>query len=216
MKSEIGSGEFEFKKDWKQVQAEAYITLRKEIKDCKMAFTIVLDAGHGGANPGAVYNGRQEKDDALNLTLAVGEILEEYGFDVIYTRTTDVFDTPFTKAQKGNAADADLFVSIHRNASPYPNQYYGVESLVYSDQGLPAVVARNVNKQLENIGFRNIGVTERPNLIVLNSTKMPAVLLEIGFINTDSDNLLFDSRFNEIAYAIADGITMSIYPQNYK
>ena len=45
---------------------------------------------------------------------------------------------------------------------------------------------------------------------------MPAVLLEIGFINTDSDNLLFDSRFNEIAYAIADGITKSIYPQNYK
>ena len=74
MKSEIGSGEFESKKDWKQVQAEAYITLRKEIKDCKMAFTIVLDAGHGGANNWADYNGRPENEESLKTTCDAGRL----------------------------------------------------------------------------------------------------------------------------------------------
>ena len=52
-----------------------------------MPYTIMLDAGHGGRDPGAVYNGRQEKDDSLALTLAVGEILQERGIDVLYRRT---------------------------------------------------------------------------------------------------------------------------------
>ena len=51
---------------------------------------VVIDAGHGGANPGAVYNGRQEKDDALRLATAVGQILENNGVDVYYTRTSDI------------------------------------------------------------------------------------------------------------------------------
>ena len=50
----------------------------------------MLDAGHGGRDPGAVYRGRQEKDDTLALTLAVGEILQDRGVDVLYTRTTDM------------------------------------------------------------------------------------------------------------------------------
>ena len=83
---------------------------------------IILDAGHGGANPGAVYNGRQEKDDVLALVLAVGSILEANDVDVYYTRTTDVYETPFQKAQESNLTDADYFVSIHRNSSPMPNQ----------------------------------------------------------------------------------------------
>ena len=59
---------------------------------------IVLDAGHGGANPGATYNGRKESEDALALTLAVGSILEENGVDVYYTRTTDIYESPYQKA----------------------------------------------------------------------------------------------------------------------
>ena len=88
-----------------------------------MAYKIVLDAGHGGEDPGAVWQGRNEKDDTLKLTLAVGEILENNGFDVVYTRTTDVYQTPFEKAQIANRSGADFFVSIHRNSSPRPNQY---------------------------------------------------------------------------------------------
>lgn len=63
-----------------------------------MAKKIILDAGHGGSDPGAVFKGRQEKDDNLRLTLAVGEELRNRGVDVEYTRTTDVYQTPFEKA----------------------------------------------------------------------------------------------------------------------
>ena len=95
-------------------------------------YKIILDAGHGGADPGATYEGRQEKDDALKLTLAVGKILEENGVDVEYTRTTDVFQTPFQKATIANQSGADYFISFHRNSSEKPNQYTGVETLVYN------------------------------------------------------------------------------------
>ena len=171
---------------------------------------VVLDAGHGGANPGAVYNGRQEKDDVLALTMAIGAILEANDVDVYYTRTTDVYESPYEKAQEANLTDADYFVSIHRNSSPMPNQYNGVESLVYNRYGRAAAMAENINAQLEMVGFRNIGVYERKNLVVLNSTEMPAVLVEVGFINTDSDNIIFDEQFDEIAVAIADGILNTI------
>lgn len=172
---------------------------------------VVLDAGHGGANPGAVYNGRQEKDDALNLTLAVGEILERNGVDVYYTRTTDIYESPAQKAQEGNAAGADYFVSIHRNSSPYPNQYTGIETLVYNRYSEAARLAYNINARLEQVGFENQGVNERQNLVVLNRTQMPAVLVEVGFINTEADNALFDSKFDEIAQAIADGILQTVW-----
>ena len=172
---------------------------------------IVLDAGHGGANPGATYNGRQEKDDALALTLAVGNILEANGIDVYYTRTTDIYESPYQKAMEANAVGADYFVSIHRNSSPYPNQYTGIESLVYNRYGEAARLAENINVRLEEVGFVNQGVKERPNLVVLNRTQMPSVLVEVGFINTDADNELFDQRFDDIAQAIADGILATVW-----
>lgn len=173
-------------------------------------YRIALDAGHGGSDPGAVYKDRREKDDTLDLTLAVGDILKKNGIDVYYTRTTDEYETPFKKATDANNSGADLFVSIHRNSSENPNQYSGVETLVYSDTGLKAEVARNINNQLEDAGFKNLGVDERKNLVVLKRTKMPAVLVEAGFINNDKDNYLFDEEFDGIAQAIADGILESI------
>ena len=171
---------------------------------------ITLDAGHGGENPGATYQGRQEKDDALRLTMAVGAILEEKGQQVYYVRTADVYESPATKASEANRVGADYFVSIHRNSSPYPNQYTGVESLVYNKYGTAARMAKNINAELEKIGFENQGITERPNLAVLRRTTMPAVLVEVGFINNDKDNRLFDERFDDVAEAIATGILESI------
>ncbi len=173
-------------------------------------YKVALDAGHGGSDPGAVYNGRQEKDDTLDLTLAVGDILKKNGVDVFYTRTTDEYETPFKKATDANNSGADLFISIHRNSSETPNQYSGVESLVFNDTGLKSEVARNINNQLEDVGFKNLGVDVRKNLVVLKRTKMPAVLVEAGFINNDKDNYLFDQEFDKIANAIADGILESI------
>lgn len=171
-----------------------------------MPYTIMLDAGHGGRDPGAVYNGRQEKGDSLALTLAVGELLQERGVDVLYTRTTDVYESPYQKAMEANAAGADFFISIHRNSSPEANTYSGVESLVYNKSGIKLEMAENINEQLEAVGFVNLGVKERPGLVVLRRTRMPAVLVEVGFINSDTDNMLFDNNFNDIALGIAEGI----------
>ena len=62
---------------------------------------VIIDAGHGGEEPGAMYDGRREKDDTLRLALAIGRILENNGVDVVYTRTTDVYDTPLEKTSQG-------------------------------------------------------------------------------------------------------------------
>lgn len=171
-----------------------------------MPYSIMMDAGHGGRDPGAVYNGRQEKDDALRLALAVGEILQNNGIDVEYTRTTDVYETPYEKAMEANNAGVDFFVSIHRNSFPTDNKVSGVETLVYDLSGLKYQMAQNIDDQLEAIGFVNLGVKARPNLVVLRRTKMPAILVEAGFINSDVDNKLFDDNFDAIAQAIASGI----------
>lgn len=181
--------------------------------------TIALDAGHGGMDYGAVYEGRREKDDNLALTMLVGEKLQDAGFDVVYTRTTDVYDTPFQKAQKANAVGADFFVSIHRNAFPTPNTASGVETLVYNDEGIKAEVAENINAELAEIGFKNLGVKERPNLVVLKRTNMPAVLVEAGFLDNEADNALFDANFDAVAQGIADGIANTLgveQPRLYK
>ncbi|HIV25773.1 MAG TPA: N-acetylmuramoyl-L-alanine amidase [Candidatus Scatomonas pullistercoris] len=161
---------------------------------------------HGGADPGAVYDGRQEKDDNLELALAVGKLLENQGIDVVYTRTTDIYQTPFEKAQIANRSGADYFISFHRNSSPEPNQYNGVETLVYDKSGLKLTMAENINGALEDLGFKNLGVKARPGLVVLRRTRMPALLVEAGFLNTDQDNQLFDAKKEEMARGIANAI----------
>lgn len=171
-----------------------------------MPYSIMLDAGHGGTDPGAVYNGRREKDDTLRLVLAIGQILQNRGVDVEYTRTTDIYETPFQKAMEANEAGVDYFVSIHRNSFEQDNIVSGVESLVYDLSGIKYRMAENINANLETVGFVNLGVKARPNLVVLKRTKMPAVLVEVGFLNSNTDNQLFDENFDDIALAISDGI----------
>ena len=167
---------------------------------------VVIDSGHGGSDPGAVYRGRREKDDTLRLTLAVGEILQENGIEVLYTRTTDVYLSPYERAVEANQAGVDFFLSIHRNSYPTDNEVMGVESLIYDLSGLKYQMAQEINEQLETVGFVDLGVKARPNLVVLKRTRMPAVLVEAGFINSDTDNELFDSNFHDIAQAIATGV----------
>ncbi|MEG1459658.1 MAG: N-acetylmuramoyl-L-alanine amidase [Lachnospiraceae bacterium] len=172
-----------------------------------MAVSMVIDAGHGGYDNGATYNDRREKDDVLRLSMAVGQILKENGYHITYTRTEDEYASPFEKAQIANNAGGDYFISIHRNSSPRSNMYSGVQTLLYSLEEEQAVkMGNDINESLEKIGFKNLGLVARPGLVVLRRTKMPAILVEAGFINTDADNLLFDTKFNEMAQAIADGI----------
>ena len=92
-------------------------------------FIVVLDAGHGGKDPGNKGNGFIEKDIVLDVVLQVGNLLEkEPGFKVIYTRKTDVFIELYERGPIANRADADLFVSIHCNS--HNTQAYGAETFV--------------------------------------------------------------------------------------
>lgn len=171
-----------------------------------MAYTVYLDAGHGGFDSGAVDGNRREKDDALDLTLAVGEILQQNGVDVGYTRVEDVYDSPSRKAQIANQAGADLFVSFHRNAAEYRNQYNGVQTLIFDNSGIKKEMADAINAALSEVGFKNIGTETRRNLAVLRQTKMPALLVEAGFIDSDIDNGIYDEEFDAMAKAIAYAI----------
>ena len=167
---------------------------------------IIIDAGHGGYDNGANYMGRREKDDNLSLALAVGEILADSGIEVGFTRVDDVYQSPVDKARIANQQDGDFLVSIHRNSSPIPNTYSGVQTLIYRDGGVMAQMAENINQEMAQVGYQNLGTDLRQNLAVLRRSTMPAVLVEAGFINTDADNVLFDRQFTETAQAIADGI----------
>ena len=181
-----------------------------------MAYKIMLDAGHGGEDPGAVHEGRKEKDDNLKLTLAVGKILEDNGADVVYTRTEDVYQTPFEKAKLANEDGVDYFISFHRNSSPEPEQYEGAEVLVYDKKGIKYDMAENILGALGEAGFKELGVKARPGLVVLRRTKMPALLIETGFINSKRDNELFDTRFSEIAKGIANAILGTLDEETVK
>lgn len=138
--------------------------------------------------------------------MALGRELENRGVPVYYTRTTDVFQTPFEKAEIANQTGADYFLSIHRNSGVNPGEYSGVESLVYEKSGPALELAENIGGALGEIGFNNIGVFAEPGIAVLRRTEMPAVLAEIGFINSEEDNRILEESFEEIIQALADAV----------
>lgn len=98
-------------------------------EEAKKVFTVVLDAGHGGHDPGNIGNGAKEKDVALDIVLAVGKELEKHkDIKVIYTRKTDKFVNLYVRGKIANEANADLFVSIHCNS--HNSNAYGTETWV--------------------------------------------------------------------------------------
>lgn len=175
---------------------------------------VVIDAGHGGTEPGAVFDGRKEKEDTLRLALAVGQILSDNGVDVSYTRVTDIYQSPAEKAQMANRWDGDLFLSIHRNAMPVPGSASGIQSLIYGAGTEAERMAENINRQLVKLGWKDAGIVERPGLVVLRKTEMPAVLLEAGFLDNPADNQFFEKHFYHTAQAVADGILETLKQQD--
>ena len=165
---------------------------------------ICIDAGHGGKDPGACGNGLKEKDITLNIAKSVSEILKKQGFEVYQTRTSDIYDSPDEKAQKGNSYNADLFVSIHCN-SAVDTTATGTEVLIYGYDSTNEVIANHILNNLVELGLRNRGIKTRPDLAILRETKMSAVIAETAFISNINDSkLLLD--YNKFAEAIAKGI----------
>ncbi|MFM7770491.1 MAG: N-acetylmuramoyl-L-alanine amidase, partial [Bacteroidota bacterium] len=127
-------------------------------KESSKTFIVVLDAGHGGTDPGTMGTGRykdSEKDIALEVTLKVGAMIEENfpNVKVIYTRKGDTFPTLKQRTQIANNANADLFISIHCNANPNSepsgSETY-VMGLAKSDESLNIAMKENAAIYLES------------------------------------------------------------------
>lgn len=174
-----------------------------------MAYKVMIDPGHGGRDSGAVGFGRTEKSDVLRLGLRMSEILSANGVVVQMTRTTDIYETPTTKAKEGNVFGADLFVSVHRNSAANAAAH-GFETLVYTNKNKAKTIADQANAKMEALGFRNRGTKIRKDLAVLNSTRMEAVLFEVGFISNVEDNRLFEAKFEWIAQALCNSVLAAL------
>jgi N-acetylmuramoyl-L-alanine amidase len=171
-------------------------------RSIKMA-KIVIDPGHGGNDSGATYKGRREKDDVLRLGLEVGKLLQRNGEDVYYTRVSDTYNTPLEKAEMGNKVNADFFLSLHRNSTNTANSANGAGATVYEISGLREEMANELLKGLEKIGYPNRGILSRPDATILRRTEMPTVVLDVGFIDNEGDNAIFDEKFYQLAREIA-------------
>lgn len=157
------------------------------------------DAGHGGKDAGASYNGRKESNDVLRLATRVGELMRANGENFAITRTSDKFLELSERTSIENRGNYDYFISFHRNAFS-PNKAKGVETYSLSTTGKGRELATKVQDNLNKIFFDR-GV-KTSNFYVLRKTKCPAILIEVGFIDSDEDNKIFDQKFEEIAQAI--------------
>ena len=169
---------------------------------------IFLDAGHGGKDSGATLGKRRESDDVLKLVLAIGKKLKSAGYTVKYSRTTDIYETPTKKAEDANNAKADYFFSFHRNC--FNGKAKGYETLYYSTSAKKDAIRKAVGKKMSDIGFSFRGDKKRTDLTVLKKTKAPALLFEVGFIDSPADNKIFDSKFDAIVSAFVSVIKAEI------
>lgn len=169
---------------------------------------IAVDAGHGGWDNGASFEGRLEKNDNLALALEVQRQLAAQGVGVLMTRDTDVYVTLQDRARMANEAGAGLYISLHRNSyieqTPYTN---GVENFIYLTAPTETTerAAQYVLDSVVQVGVQSNWGVSRGDYYVLRATVMPAMLLEMGFIINEIDNALFDEHLVEYAAAIARG-----------
>ena len=183
----------------------------EEVKE----YIVCLDAGHGGLR-GAIspLDGRYESHDTLRLTLAIQRELEKYDHvTVIMTRTEDVHVENKARPQMANDANADLFVSIHRNSNTTGDRG-GIEGWIdKNDPPESREVGEMILAAMEAVGVTaNAGIKtgswDEPdvNYTVIEYAKMPAVLLEVGYLNYAPDNKLFDENLDAYAKATAEAI----------
>ncbi|MFL2116447.1 GW dipeptide domain-containing protein, partial [Marinilactibacillus psychrotolerans] len=182
---------------------------------------VVIDAGHGGSDPGAQAGGVKEKDLNLTVSKKVQTKLKNAGYEVIMTRSTDVFVELSERARIANTSSADIFVSIHTNS--FNSTANGIETYSYNGSGTAnnPIVAKDPDRLLKSsllseavqdalldkTGASNRG-DKKANFHVIRETGMPAILTEMGFIDNSAERakLVKDSYQNQIA----DGIVLGI------
>ncbi len=192
---------------------------------------IVIDAGHGGYDSGAIGYDEDEnivlKEKDVNLTIAkhVFQRLKDAGIKVIMTRNSDVAlgDTVMAdlvaRSEIANSSGADLFISIHNNAFTNPEAtgtsvlYAGLSN--NGDYGITSKdLAENILTPLvKATGLKDRGIVESPEMVVLKKTMMPAVLIECAFVSSYNDQLILSDpeKLSEIADGIYEGIIVSLF-----
>ena len=172
---------------------------------------VCVDAGHGGEDPGTAWEGRLEKDDTLALALAVEEALNRRNIYCVLTRSDDTTLSLEERVAFAETERADLFLSIHRNSAEA--DVCGLE--VWVAQGCSdtsMALARRLEEALieagvqDSRGVRSGSQSGSGSYYVLRMTSMPAALLEMGFIQNEEDNRLFDRRMEDYAAAIAGAV----------
>ncbi|WP_172371513.1 N-acetylmuramoyl-L-alanine amidase family protein [Sporosarcina jiandibaonis] len=169
---------------------------------------IVLDPGHGGSDSGAKALGIIEKELNLDIALRTKKLLENAGFSVFMTRTTDTYVSLAGRAAIANNLKADIFVSIHGNA--FNSSARGVETFWYgkfekaNSNRLANLLQYNVVSKT-NISHRRVA---EGNFHVIRETAIPSALLEVGFIDNPSDAAkLKQSKYRQLA---AEGIMLGV------
>lgn len=192
-------------------------TTGQSVNSDKRKFIVCLDAGHGGpGGKGAIstLDGRYESHDTLKLMLAVRDALQSYGdVTVVVTRDTDVEVDNGVRAQIANDANADVFVSFHRNSNVAGDRG-GIEGWIHSSNPSDSrEVGERILAAMEKVGVvHNYGVKSgtwdepEANYKIIRLAQMPAVLLEVGYLNFARDNELFDRYYEEYAEAAAGAI----------
>ena len=178
---------------------------------------IVIDPGHGGEDTGAIsQNNVNEKDVVLDISLKLGEKLEENNFKVYFTRKSDkdlwytVRSDIINRAKFINARNADIFLSIHLNGSDVESAK-GVESYSRFLDDKSYLLAESIQDELSSIEYtkdRGIKETNEKSLGILRYTNITGVLLELGFITNSEDEkyLISEEGQDIIVYCILNGI----------
>lgn len=168
---------------------------------------IVIDPGHGGSDPGAVYSRIYEKDLNLDIAVRLKELLEESGARVLMTRESDIYVSLYTRADIANQVGAHLFVSIHNNSSTNPSTS-GTMTLYFPSPEKKAFAQILHKAVVETLGLPDLGISERPNLVVTRETKMPSALVEVAFMSNERDLALLKTA--EFRQKAAEGIYKGI------
>lgn len=180
-----------------------------------MAVKIFVDAGHGGYDPGAVGNGVIEQYVNLNVATRLAALLEVNGYEVKQYRTTPTENVLSGKsadltnrAREANEWGADYFISIHTNSSPNPAAN-GFEAYIYRTGGEAQKLAESIVKSfVARLGSKDNGV-RTANFAVLRQSRMPAVLLELGYLTNPTEALNLNSSAWQSA--AAEAIYYGIY-----
>ena len=186
--------------------------------------TVVIDAGHGGKDSGAVSSvdsSVKEKDLTLQVTSRLGDLLRSKNYEVIETRTRDEYIGLAKRAEIANENQAEIFVSIHFNSSNNGlasgiEILYAPEDKVKIKSHEQVHLARALNDELKKAtGSTMRSMKKRPDLAVLRWTEMPAALCELGFVSSpkDMENITQDSYIEKLAQGVANGIER--YVNNY-